>query len=136
MCCYIRQITICVFIDLSISLWLFCLLFHSWQFTNFVEKNDLGAAAEAARRAVESAKENLKWSEIYGSEIESWLKGKMTAQLTPEMTTGTTPGPTPKPTPEPTQTNQWTSSLSLSPAVCITLFLSCLYQMLTTFKLQ
>jgi hypothetical protein len=68
-------------------------------------KKDLGAAAAAARRAVESAKENLQWSAVHGSEIETWLIGEA-------------------------------SSLSLSPALCMTLFFSSLYHILTTFKIK
>lgn len=83
------------------------------EFIKFVENQELGAAAEAARRAVESAKENLQWSEIHGSEIESWLKGEPTS---------TTPG--------------GASSLSLSPAVCMTLFFSSVYHILSTFKMK
>jgi hypothetical protein len=140
MCCYICQITKRCIHRPQHFIVIILFTFHSWQFIKFVENNDLGVATEAARRAVKSAQEILKWSEIQGSEIESWLKGEdkkapKKAQATP-LTTARTTGSTRAPTTPKKPTTQGTSSLSLSPAVCITLFLSCLYQMLTTVKVQ
>jgi len=79
---------------------------------NFISDNDggLGSAAEAGRNAVEAARADLEWTKNHKDEILGWLVKE--------------------------PTTQGTSSLSLSPAVCITLFLSCLYQILTNFKVQ
>ena len=65
---------------------------------------------------MEAARADLEWTKNHKDEILGWLVKE--------------------PTPEQTTTTQGTSSLSLSPAVCMTLFLSCLYQILTTFKVQ
>ena len=100
------------------------------QLEKFINDNyeELGSAAEAGRNAVEAARADLEWTKNHKDEILGWLANAPTTETTPE--------PTPEPTTEPTQTTQGASSLSLSPAVCMTLFLSCLYQMLTSFKVQ
>ena len=99
------------------------------QLENFISDNDggLGSAAEAGRNAVEAARADLEWTKNHKDEILGWL----VKEPTPEPTTAPV-----ELTTEPTTTTQGTSSLSLSPAVCMTLFLSCLYQILTTFKVQ
>ncbi|XP_023722517.1 aminopeptidase N isoform X2 [Cryptotermes secundus] len=156
------------------------------EFENFIEHNELGAATEAARRAVESAKENLAWVEKYESEINSWLVSLTTVEPTepptaspptetptaspptepptasPPTETPTASPPTEPPTespptepptaspptepptaapPTPTEaatpsTTGEASSVSLSPVLCITLFCTILYQIVTVFKVK
>jgi len=90
----------------------------------FITGNDgaLGSAAEAGRNAVEAARADVEWTKNHKDEILGWLV-KETTPAPPVVTTELS-------------TTQGTSSLSLSPAVCMTLFLTCLYQILTTFKVQ
>lgn len=44
------------------------------EFEAFVKDSDLGAANDAAERAIESATENLKWMDNYGPKIRKWLE--------------------------------------------------------------
>ncbi|PSN39002.1 Aminopeptidase N [Blattella germanica] len=50
------------------------------KFKNFVTNTDLGPAAAAAQRAIETAEENLQWTEHYLGTIGEWLANELITQ--------------------------------------------------------
>ena len=56
------------------------ILFSLVQFKNFVTNTDLGPAAAAAQRAIETAEENLQWTEHYLGTIGEWLANELITQ--------------------------------------------------------